>query len=115
MLIAHADGMASAISVLTAVTRKLTATAAAGEPELAYANATPYLEAFGTVTVAWRWLERAIVAAEALKHGVDVDFYRGKIAACRHFHRFDLPRALAQLKMLEALEDTALRMDETQF
>lgn len=115
MLIAHADGMASAISVLTAVTRKLTATAAAGEPELAYANATPYLEAFGTVTVAWRWLERATVAAEALPHGVDVDFYRGKIAACRHFHRFDLPRALAQLKMLEALEDTALRMDETQF
>ena len=46
---------------------------------------------------------------------MDVDFYRGKIAACRHFHRFDLPRALAQLKMLEALEDTALRMDETQF
>lgn len=59
------------------------------------ANATTYLDMLGHVAVGWMWLRQARVAATALDAGAtggDVDFYRGKLAACRYFFDFELGR-----------------------
>lgn len=115
-LIAHVEIERQALDTLSRVTRVLLSKAAAGEAELALANATSYLDAFGTITVAWRWLERATVAIDALRRGEgDRDFYLGKLAACRYFHRVELPRAITQLQVLERLEDSALKMTAAEF
>ncbi|MFL6621474.1 MAG: acyl-CoA dehydrogenase [Sulfurifustis sp.] len=73
------------------------------------ANASAYLEAFGHVVVAWRWLRQAVAAARGLERSADdADFYRGKLAACRYFFRWELPKTKAQFDLLESRDRTTL-------
>jgi butyryl-CoA dehydrogenase len=113
-LAAECRALGAAIRQLAATTRRLVETADAVDAELAFANATVYLDAFGTIAVAWRWLAQAVAAQDALARtegtqGVERAFYDGKLAACRHFFRHDLPRAATQLALAASLDDTALR------
>jgi len=96
------------------VTGILLAAAGEGRAELALANATLYLEALGHLTVAWRWLDSTSAALRALKDscGSDVDFYQGKLAACRYFFLYELPRTQPLLALLESLDDTTVSLHE---
>ena len=85
---------------LAAVTATLWGT---GDPELALANASAYLEAAGHVVVAWLWLEQALATGTAAG-----DFYEGKRAAARYFYRWELPKVHTQLDLLESLDRTVL-------
>jgi butyryl-CoA dehydrogenase len=71
-------------------------------PDRALAEATAYLDAFGTIVVAWRWL---VMARRAASEPED-DFYAGKLAACRYFFRYEVPKAVATLEHLATLDDT---------
>ncbi len=84
---------------------------------LGLANATPYLEAFGHVAVAWMWLRQATAASAGLARGPSHDegFYRGKLAACRWFFRWELPRVGPLLDALDALDATCLEMQPAWF
>jgi hypothetical protein len=85
-----------------------------GEPRLALANATPYLEAFGHVVLAWIWLELSL-AASAHYREADSDFYHGQWLACRYFYLYELPRVDAQLALVAARDDTTLGAQEAWF
>jgi hypothetical protein len=63
-------------------------------PTLALANAVLFLDAFGHTVMAWIWLRQALAAQRGLAAGIaaDTDFYRGKLAACRWFYRWELPK-----------------------
>ena len=74
---------------------------------LRLANAACYLDAFGHVVVAWLWLDQAIQATRGID-GPDVAFYRGKLAACRYFYRWELPRIDRWLGLLEPVDRTPL-------
>jgi butyryl-CoA dehydrogenase len=39
-------------------------------------------------------------------------FYEGKLAACRYFYRYELPKVGPQLRLLGQLDDTTLRLAE---
>ncbi|MEO8937875.1 MAG: acyl-CoA dehydrogenase [Burkholderiaceae bacterium] len=93
---------------------------AAGDTNLTLANATVYLEAFGHIVIAWMWLEQALVAGRNMRgrsdeHGSDDDFYRGKLAACRYFFAFELPKVAPMLDLLASLDDTTLTMQDAWF
>ena len=107
---ACADALVAAVADVARTTRLLVSTMQRGRAELALANATLFLEALGQVTVAWRWLEQARVATLALTRaaGGERAFYRGKLAACRYFYRYELPRVGPVLALLRELDDTAL-------
>src|SRR6266478_5892963 len=94
---------------LIATTRRL-GEEAMRDAERGLANATVYLEAMGHVVVAWMWLRQAVAATRALGSagGADADFYRGKLAACRYFFRWELPRIGPQLALLDSLDSTCL-------
>ncbi len=94
---------------LVATTRRL-GEAAARDVERGLANSTVYLEALGHAVVAWMWLRQALAATRALggARGPDADFYRGKLAACRYFFRWELPRTGPQLALLDSLDSTCL-------
>jgi alkylation response protein AidB-like acyl-CoA dehydrogenase len=94
-----------AVARLTAVTATLWGT---GDPELALANASAYLEAAGHVVVAWLWLEQALATGTATS-----DFHEGKRAAARYFHRWELPKVHPHLDLLESLDRTVLDTRET--
>ena len=104
-----ATELGQAMERLVATTRRL-GEGSARDVERGLANASVYLEAMGHVVVAWMWLRQAVAATRGLKsaRGGDADFYRGKLAACRYFFRWELPRIGPQLALLDSLDSTCL-------
>jgi butyryl-CoA dehydrogenase len=86
--------------------------------ELALANATPYLEAFGHVVIAWIWLRQAMAAHRGLADAnaeTERAFYEGKLSACRYFFRYELPAVHVKLTLVRALDATCRSMTDMQF
>ncbi len=83
---------------------------------LRLANATPYLDAFGHVVIAWIWLKQAILAQAALDDEANQEtaFYQGKIAACQYFFRYELPKVFAAFELVASLDDTCLELQAEQ-
>ena len=103
----HAAALSAAVERVGATTTRLWGT---GDPELALANASVYLEAVGHVVVAWLWLEQALAA-----EGREGHFYDGKRAAAQYFFRYELPRTGPQLDLLDSLDRTTLDMADRWF
>ncbi|MEP4190958.1 MAG: acyl-CoA dehydrogenase, partial [Sneathiella sp.] len=77
-----ADQLDQSIEKVVNVTRAIAAVMQGGEVNLALANATLYLDMFGHMVIAWKWLDQAIVAANCLEKNPqksDRDFYDGKL------------------------------------
>ena len=104
----HARALGSAAAHLEAATHAAWATGSADE---ALANATPYLQAFGHVVLAWIWLD---VATHVAAHPVDAA-QRGRLAACRYFFHYELPKVAAWLAVVETRDDTCRTMAEDSF
>jgi butyryl-CoA dehydrogenase len=115
-LAGEAAALAAAIDDMGATTRVLVA-AMGADLERALANATLYLDSLGHAVVAWRWLEQALaaLAASAATGKAGREFYVGKLAACRYFFRYELPRVAPVLALLRALDDTALAIPDGGF
>ena len=113
----HAELKRESAAVARGLQQLLDATRAAWstrEPDEALANATPYLQAFGHVVVAWLWLDvaRVVVAAAA---GKDDGFLRGKLQAARYFFDFELPKIDAWLAVVAARNPTCREMQDDWF
>ena len=104
----HADALARASDDVIAATRAAWST---GVPAEALANATPYLQAFGHLVVAWMWLDVATCAAR----GEGQPVQRGRLAACRYFFRYELPKIGAWLGVVASRDDTCRTMAEESF
>ena len=101
----HAKALATALQKLGAATQSAWAT---GVPEEALANATPYLQAFGHVVLAWLWLDVALAAqAHPLREG--------KMAALRYFYAYELPKIDAWLGVVASREPLLREMQDTWF
>ncbi len=100
---AYADRLERVVDRVEATTATLWA---AGDPELALANATAYLEAFGHLVVAWLWLEQLVALGTR-----DDAFASGKRAAAQYFFAFELPTTGPKLDLLDSLDRTTLDLD----
>jgi alkylation response protein AidB-like acyl-CoA dehydrogenase len=83
----------------------------ANDPALTLANATPYLEAFGHVVMAWIWLEQSLAASLHYQRAEGA-FYHGKWQACRYFFLYELPKVDAMLDLVGSLDVTTLDMQD---
>jgi butyryl-CoA dehydrogenase len=83
---------------------------ATGVAEEALANATPYLQAFGHVVIAWMWLDVALAA-----QGADEPRRQGAQAACRYFFAYELPLAESWLKVVTSREPVCREMQDQWF
>ncbi|MDP1902060.1 MAG: acyl-CoA dehydrogenase [Rubrivivax sp.] len=99
--------LADALQKLGAATQAAWAT---GVPEEALANATPYLQAFGHVVLAWVWLDVALAAART-----ESDFSAGKLAAMRYFYAYELPKIDAWLAVVSRREPLVREMRDEWF
>jgi butyryl-CoA dehydrogenase len=79
-----ANALAAALQRVGAATKSAWAT---GDPQEALANATPYLQAFGHLALAWIWLDVALAIPQR-----DDDFANGKRAAMRYFYAYELAK-----------------------
>jgi butyryl-CoA dehydrogenase len=65
------------------------------KPEVFLADATLFLEYFGTIVIAWQWLRQATVAQKALlagQEGEELRFYQSKMHTFRYFFEYELPK-----------------------
>ena len=109
----YANALGAALERVVAATKQAWAT---GNPEEALANATPYLQAFGHLVLAWVWLDVARCARNNLAlAGADAAALHGRIAACRYFFRYELPRLEAWLGVVASRDDTCRNMDVNGF
>lgn len=100
------------IARLVDATREAWAT---GVPTEALANATLYLQAFGHTVLGWIWLDVALCAQGELVRGGSEAMCRGKLAACRFFFRYEMPRVPAWLQVVKSRDDTCRTMSEDWF
>ncbi len=75
-------------------------------------NAQHYMTLLGHVTIAWIWLQQALVAQRALPtaSSADVDFYNGKLQACRFFFATELPVVEHAAKLVREADASAFDM-----
>ena len=109
-LAAHAEALGTALQSLLAATQSAWAT---GQPEEALANATPYLQGFGHVVLAWVWLDVARTALAA--SGRPEGFVQGKLQACHYFFHHELPRINAWLGVVARRDATCRQMQDAWF
>jgi alkylation response protein AidB-like acyl-CoA dehydrogenase len=115
-LAGHAEALDTALGEI-ATTLNTLGPVLATNPTLALANAVLFLEAFGHTVIAWIWLRQALAAQRGLNRGIaaDADFYHGKLAACRWFYRWELPKTRQWHELLRSLDDTTLGMAPESF
>lgn len=104
---AQIDSLSSRGEALAVALRKVCDAArsawANGVPEEALANATPYLQAFGHMVVAWLWLDIGVAAHHALNAtdaGADADLLHGKLQCMHYFFDYELPKLDAWLQVV---------------
>jgi alkylation response protein AidB-like acyl-CoA dehydrogenase len=102
-----AQQLAAALQAVGAATKAAWAT---GVPEEALANATPYLQAFGHMVLAWIWLDVALAAAA--RHD---DLAQGQRAALRYFFAYELPKIDAWLGVVASRESVCREMQDAWF
>ena len=102
-----ANELAAALQRLGAATKGAWST---GVPEEALANATPYLQAFGHVVLAWLWLDVALAAQRG-----QGSLQQGKLAAMRYFFAYELPKIDAWLGVVSRREAVCRNMHDDWF
>lgn len=113
-----ADDVGRLAAALEALVSATDVAKACDDPVLALANATLYLDGFGHVVIAWLWLKQALVSQAALaavKNAASRNFYEGKLAACRYFHRYELPSVFGKFNLVQTLDETCLGMRNEDF
>ena len=97
-LAAFGQALATAWLQLQAATQAAWST---GDAQEALANATPYLQAFGHVVLAWVWLDVALACQRGLDQARGRPaFHHGKLSAMRYFFDYELPRTGAWLQVV---------------
>ncbi len=81
------------------------------------ANASNYLDMFGHMVIGWTWLRQALVASKNMDGASesDMNFYKGKIQACKYFFARELPKVVYQSKILMDMESSCLDMKDEWF
>jgi len=108
----------NAVAKIAAVTQSVAKEMMKGNVKLALANATTYLDMFGHVVIAWKWLEQANVALLALQQTLSIEdqnFYEGKIATCQYFFRYELCKVDAWANLVQSADDTTINMNAAYF
>ncbi|WP_418314962.1 acyl-CoA dehydrogenase [Piscinibacter sakaiensis] len=109
---AEADALSAAVDSLVQATRAAWST---GQPDEALANATPYLQGFGHIVLAWIWLDVALTAQRRVDNDAADPVARGQLAAARYFFRYELPRVPAWLGVVASRDDTCRTMADDWF
>jgi len=92
----YASELGDSLQQLEQVLKFLLPFAKRGEYERFLADATIFMEFFGTIIVAWQWLKMGIAAKQALIKGdstYSTAFYESKIHTMRFFFKYELRKA----------------------
>jgi hypothetical protein len=107
-----------AVGVVGALTGELAQRGLAGSAEAMLLHATDYLDLFGTVVIAWQWVERGGGARAALagprprgRASRAAGYYQAKLATAQYWIRTELPRIDHLAALCREAEDSYARLD----
>ncbi len=97
------DAVASALTLVEALSVQLAGYALAGTPERMLAHSADYLDLMGALLIGWQWLVQVAALAET---GRDDDFARGKRRAAQYWIATELPRIPHLAALCRSVEDS---------
>lgn len=116
---AMADALAEGVNLLDKTTNALGKLAMEAGPEAFLADATLYLEMFGTVVIAWQWLSMAHVAARRLDKDAlkkkDRLFYEGKLHVATYYFDHELPKIMGLSRTLTHMPKVTMSVPDACF
>lgn len=108
------DAMRAAAGRLSDTSASLARLGASAGTNAMLTNASAHLTLFGHTVVAWLWLVQAEAAARLQPGAPNADmaaYYAGKLAACRYFFRWELPRTEPLAAALRAGDTEVLSLE----
>jgi alkylation response protein AidB-like acyl-CoA dehydrogenase len=110
-----ADKVQKAMEVLAETTLHLGGIGMKGDVDRYMSQASPYLDAFSQVVVAWRLLSQAIVANKKIQEGSDDAFYLSKLATVKYYINAILPSTFTICEGIKNEADSAIDFEEAWF
>jgi alkylation response protein AidB-like acyl-CoA dehydrogenase len=112
LLSPYATALGAALKTVHRATAAVGADRAAGKVTESLGNAVAFLELFGHTVLAWIWLIQAGIARRELAAGRgESAYWNGKLAACRYFYAWELPKIEAQARLLTSRDRTTVETD----
>ena len=103
----YADQLAAGMKTIESVLGKISSYAMEGEFEKYLADATPFMEMFSTLVIAWQWLKMANTAQDALSNNkltYSKEFYESKIHTMKFFYKYELSKIEGIAKIFDHKE-----------
>jgi len=110
----YATKLEEALETLEEVTAHLINISQTEGAERFLADATPYLEFFGIITMGWQWLLQGLTAVNTIKEnplGKESDFYQSKLNTLRFFFKYELPKTLGLAAVLTNEDSLTAEME----
>jgi butyryl-CoA dehydrogenase len=88
------------------------------DPELALANATPFMQAFGHTVIAWLWLDAGLAAHAAMESdgsSIGKDHLSGKLHCVNYFFDYELPKTSGWLRPVATRSAACFAMKDESF
>jgi hypothetical protein len=114
----YAARLQDGLEKLKEVTRYLTSVVRPKNSEVFLADATLYMQLFGTISVAWQWLVQALAIMKARGQGFkggEADFYNGKLYTFRFYFHYELPKVSWLAKRLMEADGITVEMKDAYF
>ncbi len=105
----YAKKLSAKLELTQQVLQSLMGYAMKGNYERFLADATPFMEFFSNIILAWLWLDIAREANQSLEIGAkenSVEFYESKVSAMKFYFKYELPKTNGLAEIL--MDDQAL-------
>jgi len=109
-----AKKLAEKLGLVQTVLQSLMGYAMAGDYQRFLADATPFMEFFSTIVVAWQWLDIANAAQTALLTDSSLygeEFYESKIHAMQFYFKYELPKTSGLAEILQDKQSLTIGTD----
>ncbi|WP_281542809.1 acyl-CoA dehydrogenase [Maribacter aestuarii] len=113
-----AKQLGSKLELTQKVLQSLMGYAMKGDYQRFLADATPFMEFFSTIIIAWQWLDIGRKAQEALISGTteySSEFYENKLHAMQFYFKYELPKTSGLAEILTDKQALTLKTDKEVF
>ncbi len=114
----YAQKLGAKLELTQSVLQSLMGFAMQGDYQRFLADATPFMEFFSTIVIAWQWLDIAASAQQAMVTGNKKnsdEFLEGKIHAMKFYYKYELPKTTGLAELLKDKEALTLNTDKKIF
>ncbi len=113
-----AEKLASKLELTQKVLQSLMGYAMKGDYQRFLADATPFMEFFSTIVMAWQWLDIGREAQKAMISGrtnFSAEFYENKIHAMQFYFKYELPKTTGISEILMDKQALTLNTEKQVF